>query len=238
MQLFSLIGWRPSPDGPVLLDDANYKFAWGQSPNTYRISLPQVQNGLLVYRNRQNDPSDFIVMRPDGTDSLVRATIPVSTTNDPIIKSINSLNLYYYSMEQRTKIGESLFGLATPPFEIPTNGKLVYRFNEAGEPWDLTIDFATRLVSGKLPLSFIDVHGPFPPIFYEIESGTFDPVTGKIAGKFTVPEAGREGILHGQFMGPDAGELALAYAGPMFDPDTSAFEQASFLAAGRYCSEC
>lgn len=240
-QQFFLLGWRPSPDGPVLLDNENYRIGWGKSPDTYRVSIPQVQDGRFIYTFPGNNPNAFTVYKPDGTETSVHASLTPSATYNNTIQSIGYVYLFDYAMQIETRIGEGLFGLATPSAKIPANGKRAYRYENffnSSEPWFVTVDFATGQFSGKLPVFFTDWTGPYPPVFYDIEGGIFDPATGQFTGKFTVPDAQKEGIVHGRLMGPDAGELALAYAGPVFDPYSVAFQQYSFLAPGRYYPAC
>jgi len=226
-QQFTIIGWTVDETGQDMVDTNRYRFGWGSNPSTYRLTTPQFADGLFKYTFPGNNPSEFRIYRPDGTDTSVTAYVTVNRLYARDFRYTGWLTWSDYK-----NFGDVLFGQATEAANIPTSGSATFRMDVAAEPWDIVVDFAARTVTGKVAISWSDAWGPYPPFFYDLEDGQLDPQSGKISAKFSIPGTDIPGVLKGQLMGPSANELALAVSGAVRNPYDERFETVRFTAPG------
>ena len=232
---FQLVGWI-MVDGEMTSQRSDeVSFAWGLDPDTYRLTLPEIDDGRLIYTFPDNQNA-FTIVKPDGAEADVAASVITGRLFAMRFESIGQLHVYHRS--DGSEVGTLLFGIETPLANIPSQGRRIFRFDQSGRPFDIEIDFATGIVTGTVAIAYTDAWGPYEPKFMEIFNGRYDRTTGEITASFALDETEIEGVLNGRFMGPRSDELALAVSGPVFDPYTNQYTRQWFVQPGIYCAEC
>lgn len=227
-QDFTLIGWVRDTDGVRPVSGESYRFGWGRDPDTYRLTTPDFTDGELRYTFPGGNAHAFSVFLADGSDTGAAASVTVDRV---YARTFRYLGLLSWYLDEAG--GDVIFGQVTPQQDLPKSGAVSYRMDEAATPWEIRVDFVSNTVTGKVMVVWSDSWGPYDPVFYDLENGTFDPATGELHATFTMPNSTIEGQLSGKFMGPAVDEVALAVSGPVLNPYTNEEEVVRYSAPGK-----
>lgn len=180
---------------------------WLGQPATYGLKVANVGEGEL----RQNSASDPAAQLVGASGQVLMTNIDVVQAKGRYTGLLNRYGDPFFSVA---------FGVATPAAGVPTTGVRAYRnvAGDVGSDIRINVDFATRQVTGSVPIAWEDDWGPYPATTYQLTPVALAPGATQFTITFTVPGAPEQGQIVARFAGPNAEELMLSWEGQVKSP--------------------
>lgn len=213
-----VIGLMKDENGTRWITRSDVALTWLAGPRTFALALPGYGRGQVA-----DDPAEearsagFLVdsggQRIAGTNFYIPGN-PRDT--DRLVL------LAFFSPPAKGGAGASGYFhyFARSSVASPTSGQATYAITASLNtpcPGKVSIDFATGTVTGQVCVTYEDFFGPYPATLYDIVDGKYDGETGRIEGRFAIPDSGYEGELSGQVLGSKGEVLSLMVRGAVYD---------------------
>lgn len=204
---FTLLDTIFSSSKGTKIPASDLSLRWLGQPATYGLKIANVGEGEL----RQNSATDPAAQLVGAGGQVLMTNVDVVPPRGRYSGILNRYGDPFFSVA---------FGVATPAAGVPTTGVRAYRniAGDVGLEFKIDVDFATRQVTGSIPIAWEDAWGPYPPALYALTPVTLAPGATQFTITFTVPGAPEQGQIVARFAGPNAEELMLSWKGQVKSP--------------------
>lgn len=235
---------RADGSGPLTMQNDGVSFRHIAQPPRHEIMIPGREWGVVgpsigVFGGF-SDHRVTVGTGPSAYTYELHLLFP-GQSNPVLPLTYTSLGFWQASSPNQadpSKIDQSFggfaYGVATPAGDLPGTGTATYRgvlFDSYQTPgtMDLTVDFATREVSGTVEPFFNDGIGGIGSGGKFAVAASFPAGTSGLELSFPIGSTGRTGTIKVQFTGPAAQELMLRWSASIQVPHLSDVPQSYIL---------